>query len=272
MVDPKVDVMGTDPVKARLKVTWGSLKKTTEEKWDKLTGEVDESKTEDKTAKTTAAAKTGELVDAATGIRVSGALGGPDVRLSAVKTESELANKALEGKVVKFLLYDIKLKSGETAVQPNGTVQLRFPLPQGYDPAKLVLYYIPEQGEAVLIRGSVKDGFFEANVDHFSLYALAESTQVQNQTQPETKALEASFGGSSSGGNVKFVSAAPKAPAASGTKESVLAEKTGSSNLAADGRKIPYTGDKTPVSALLILLFMSLLGAGSTWMKKRRKY
>lgn len=272
MVDPKVDVMGTDPVKARLKVTWGSLKKTTEEKWDKLTGEVDESKTEDKTAKTTAAAKTGELVDAATGIRVSGALGGPDVRLSAVKTESELANKALEGKVTKFLLYDIKLKSGETAVQPNGTVQLRFPLPQGYDPAKLVLYYIPEQGEAVLIRGSVKDGFFEANVDHFSLYALAESTQVQNQTQPETKALEASFGGSSSGGNVKFVSAAPKAPAASGTKESVLAEKTGSSNLAADGRKIPYTGDKTPVSALLILLFMSLLGAGSTWMKKRRKY
>lgn len=272
MVDPKVDVMGTDPVKARLKVTWGSLKKTTEEKWDKLTGEVDESKTEDKTAKTTAAAKTGELVDAATGIRVSGALGGPDVRLSAVKTESELANKALEGKVTKFLLYDIKLKSGETAVQPNGTVQLRFPLPQGYDPAKLVLYYIPEQGEAVLIRGSVKDGFFEANVDHFSLYALAESTQVQNQTQPETKALEASFGGSSSGGNVKFVSAAQKAPAASGTKESVLAEKTGSSNLAADGRKIPYTGDKTPVSALLILLFMSLLGAGSTWMKKRRKY
>lgn len=275
-VDPRVDVMGTDPVKARLKVSWGSMKKTTDEKWDKLTEEVDESKDDEKSGKSASGTKTGELVDAATGIRASGALGGPDVRLNVLRTESELANKALEGKVTQFQLYDIKLKSGNSTVQPGGSVLLRFPLPTGYAKEKLALYYIPEQGEAVLIGGSVKDGFFEANVDHFSLYALVESTQVQNS---ETKAQEvkASAAGTSSGGNVRFVAAntsgsSGKSATFVGNEKSEVKEGAAHSNKASDGRQIPYTGDKMPVSALFFMLAISLASAGSTWLKKRREH
>lgn len=61
-VDPHVDVMGDEPVNARLKVTWSSKTKISETKWDNLQGDVDDTDDDDdtttSTSKTTAAATT----------------------------------------------------------------------------------------------------------------------------------------------------------------------------------------------------------------------
>ncbi len=61
-VDPHVDVMGDEPVNARLKVTWSSKTKISETKWDNLQGDVDDTDDDDdtttSTSKTTATATT----------------------------------------------------------------------------------------------------------------------------------------------------------------------------------------------------------------------
>lgn len=61
-VDPHVDVMGDEPVNARLKVTWSSKTKISETKWDNLQGDVDDTDDDDdtttSTSKTTAATTT----------------------------------------------------------------------------------------------------------------------------------------------------------------------------------------------------------------------
>ena len=48
-VDPRVDVMGDDPVKARLKVDWDSLDEVDEDDWNDLEGDVDEDDDDDST-------------------------------------------------------------------------------------------------------------------------------------------------------------------------------------------------------------------------------
>ena len=52
-VDPHVDVMGDEPVKARLKITWSSKTKITESTWDKLSGDVSDDDDDDSTSSTT---------------------------------------------------------------------------------------------------------------------------------------------------------------------------------------------------------------------------
>ena len=51
-VDPHVDVMGDEPVKARLKITWSSKTKITESTWDKLSGDVSDDDDDDSSSST----------------------------------------------------------------------------------------------------------------------------------------------------------------------------------------------------------------------------
>lgn len=274
-VDPRVEVMGNDPVKARLRVDWKSLSKSKEEDWDKLSGEVDKSK--DSTS-TTAAAKASvtELINSETGIRIKGNTGGPAVTIEVSKktsgTEYERANAALGSTANQFVLYDIKLKSGSGYIQPKEAVILRIPVPLGYDTEKLILYRINDDGVKEEIRGAMNGSYYEASVDHFSLYALAESNLA-------VKAIKADSSNTAS--VPKNKKSTGKSDNSKGVNDlTSLAGKSSkeknhsTARQMAAGRVIPYTGDETPVEGLMgagILAVLICLSVSITGRNKEGK-
>gem|GEM_PF-6098369 len=273
-VDPRVEVMGNDPVKARLRVDWSSTTKSNEDDWEKLSGSVDKDSSD--TSSTSAKTSVAELISSETGIRIKGNAGGPAVTMEVSKktsgTEYDKANATLKETANQFVLYDIKLKSGTSYVQPKESVTLRIPVPTGYDTEKLILYRINEEGVKEEISGKMNGSYYEANVDHFSLYALAESELA-------IKAVKAVS--SNATGSLENIMTTGKSKASGGSnhlKSTVTAsskEKGNSvSGQIAARRVIPYTGDQTPVKELMgvaILAVFICLGTGMTGKKKEGK-
>ncbi len=87
----------------------------------------------------------------------------------------EVAEKAKN--IQKFVAYDITASSNNAAVQPNGTVNVTFAVPEGFDLSKTVIYYISDDGKLELVKSSVdtKTRTITAALTHFSTYAVAET-------------------------------------------------------------------------------------------------
>lgn len=85
-------------------------------------------------------------------------------------------NKALGKDVSQFVAYEIL-----ASTQPDGTVQVTFAIPEGFDPEKLALYYIPEDGQPQRLdaRVYVDAGVIVAQLSHFSTYVLAELQEAE---------------------------------------------------------------------------------------------
>ncbi|MDO4268105.1 MAG: NEAT domain-containing protein, partial [Eubacteriales bacterium] len=307
-VDPRVDVMGDDPVKARLKVDWKSLDEVDEDDWDDLEGDTDDDDDDDSSSSSSSGTgSTTELVSAETGIRAKGKLNGPGYVLEASRltngSQYELAaNQLAEADVNRYVVYDIKLRSGSSYLQPSGSLTVSIPIPSGYDTDKLILYRINDDGTRNEITGRVNGSYYEASVDHFSLYCLAESNKVTaaaaKTTSAETSAKTSGSGsstktaaaassGSSTGSSVsKTSSASSKTMGTAGTVKKTSAsailaesaEKSAGSNKAAAAvslnRDIPYTGDRMPVAELSVigaLAALAFLGILLEERKERRK-
>jgi hypothetical protein len=60
-------------------------------------------------------------------------------------------------------------------------VQVTFAIPEGFDPEKLALYYIPEDGQPQRLdaRVYVDAGVIVAQLSHFSTYVLAELQEAE---------------------------------------------------------------------------------------------
>lgn len=269
-VDPQVEVMGTDPVKARLKVNWSGKKKISESKWEDLGGYSAESGSKEKAklGSTSSGSSSSELRNAETGISLRGATGGPENKLEAEKKESgeefERAKSALSDKASRFVLYDIRLKSGERELQPSGTVTLRLPIPADYDPSRLALYRINDDGTALQLPGSVSGSFYEVSLDHLSLYALAEKLPAPSDSAaPGERALSRAGNGGGSGTVQR---------SAASVLRSGAARSASSGGGAVNGRSIPYTGDRMPLRGILALgLFGLLLFIGGAADERRRR-
>lgn len=84
-----------------------------------------------------------------------------------------LASLSLDGVSTTFTLFDINALLGEAKVEPNGEVEVVFPIPEEYG-KNVGLYYIGEDGSLESIGGKISaDGStFTANIKHFSSYAL----------------------------------------------------------------------------------------------------
>ena len=74
----------------------------------------------------------------------------------------------------KFRLFEIHFELDGAEVQPNGIVTVYYPIPEGYDADKVVLYRINEDGTKTLIKGTVENGFYKVMTKSFSTYALVE--------------------------------------------------------------------------------------------------
>ena len=279
-VDPRVDVMGDDPVKARLKVDWDSLDEVDEDDWDDLEGDTDDDDDDD--SSTSSSSGTGSnttLTSAETGIRAAGKINGPGYVLEATRISSGsqydmTVNALSDADTNQFVLYDVKLRSGNTYVQPTSSVTLSIPIPAGYDSNKLVMYRINEDGTKGELTGRTNGSYFETSVDHFSLFALAESNQV--------KAAAASSAGSASSGSsgsTKSTTTGTTRSSSSGSKTGSSGSKTSNSRISAetsvkqivDGREIPYTGDTMPVKELAGIGMLAVLVCLSTVFPKKKR-
>ena len=74
----------------------------------------------------------------------------------------------------KFRLFEIHFELDGAEIQPNGIVTVYYPIPEGYDADKVVLYRINEDGTKTLVKGTVENGFYKVMTKSFSTYALVE--------------------------------------------------------------------------------------------------
>jgi heme-binding NEAT domain protein len=174
-VDPQVPVMGDEPVDARLRISWDTLTKVS-----------DDTTVSSNTTLTTGSAdavisKDQNLSDPESGIKVEAGENvlpdGTTLKVTPITSGADYdkASKALDGVLEKFFLYDITLigPDGEI-VQPTGKVKITVPLPEGYDASKILIFRVNPDGTKTLIEGTIEDGNAIFNVNHFSLYAIGE--------------------------------------------------------------------------------------------------
>ncbi len=91
----------------------------------------------------------------------------------------------------KFI-YDITMTVDSEAVQPNGTVTVRIPLPEGYDPTRSFVYHIDtETGKVEKMPATYENGYLVFETTHFSYYAVVEecnySFSIQNPSKTEIR-------------------------------------------------------------------------------------
>ncbi|MCD7827713.1 MAG: leucine-rich repeat domain-containing protein [Clostridiales bacterium] len=106
-----------------------------------------------------------------------------DVTVKADKVQDE--NKYLlitdhfrnNGKNARAEIYDISTYVYNQKVQPNGSVLVRIPIPQGYNREKICVVYITDNGEIQNVPCRCADGYVYFEASHFSMYAIVEATE-----------------------------------------------------------------------------------------------
>lgn len=151
-----------------LKLDWSTLKETTEDDPDFQPEEPVEQ------------SPAVNVTDPSTGIKVEADKGVFPEGVEQVVTQItsgadyDKAASVLSDVGKKFRLFEIHFELNGAEVQPNGIVTVYYPIPEGYDADKVVLYRINEDGTKTLIKGTVENGFYKVMTKSFSTYALVE--------------------------------------------------------------------------------------------------
>lgn len=102
-----------------------------------------------------------KLADEESGIKVSG----------NIDEAAALEVKLLSSDKSK-ITYDITLTKDGKAIQPDGTVTVKIPVPESLDGAKCRVYRVEENGKNTDMNAEFKDGFMVFKTAHFSKYIL----------------------------------------------------------------------------------------------------
>lgn len=151
-----------------LKLDWSTLKETTEDDPDFQPEEPVEQ------------SPAVNVTDPSTGIKVEADKGVFPEGVEQVVTQItsgadyDKAASVLSDVGKKFRLFEIHFELDGAEVQPNGIVTVYYPIPEGYDADKVVLYRINDDGTKTLVKGTVENGFYKVMTKSFSTYALVE--------------------------------------------------------------------------------------------------
>ena len=151
-----------------LKLDWSTLKETTEDDPDFQPEEPVEQ------------SPAVNVTDPTTGIKVEADKGVFPEGVEQVVTQItsgadyDRAASILSDVGKKFRLFEIHFELDGAEVQPNGIVTVYYPIPEGYDADKVVLYRINDDGTKTLVKGTVENGFYKVMTKSFSTYALVE--------------------------------------------------------------------------------------------------
>ena len=97
--------------------------------------------------------------------------------------------------VSQSFIYDFKMTVDGVETQPTGTVKVRIPLPEGFDPARTFVYHVDtETGKVVKMAATYKDGYLEFETDHFSYYAVVEEAKPCKLTINTPSTTTVSYG------------------------------------------------------------------------------
>ncbi len=127
-----------------------------------------------------------ESVDLTTNVQVNSS--SSEIPLDTVLGVEKLTEGTEYDRVVSILnvtdneTYDIKLRSGAkndyvTALD-NGSFEVRLPIPESLNGKTLAVYYVDKNDNAVKYNVTVEDNFAVFITDHFSVYTLAQETQI----------------------------------------------------------------------------------------------
>ena len=87
----------------------------------------------------------------------------------------------------KFI-YDITMTVDGEAIQPNGSVTIKIPLPSGYDPDRSFIYYVnTENGTVEKMPARYENGYLVFETTHFSYYAVVEEHNYTFSIQTPSK-------------------------------------------------------------------------------------
>lgn len=151
-----------------LKLDWSTLKETTEDDPDFQPEEPVEQ------------SPAVNVTDPTTGIKVEADKGVFPEGVEQVVTQItsgadyDRAASILSDVGKKFRLFEIHFELDGAEIQPNGIVTVYYPIPEGYDADKVVLYRINDDGTKTLVKGTVENGFYKVMTKSFSTYALVE--------------------------------------------------------------------------------------------------
>jgi len=116
--------------------------------------------------------------DASTGVEIKCNQGvfeaGTEVEVKKIDETSEQyqqANVVLQDVGGQFQAFDISAVLNGAKVQPNGTVEVTFELPEGFSNNSCVVF-VGDDGSIEIMSTVVKDGKITANLTHFSTYAV----------------------------------------------------------------------------------------------------
>lgn len=113
------------------------------------------------------------------------------------------AQQALASIGSKLAVYDISLTLDGVEIEPDGTVQVSLPIPDGFDASRVAVFRINDDGTRTQMDGHVENGAYVFETGHFSTYALVETDAAPSASSaadtgstanPETgEAQEAAF-------------------------------------------------------------------------------
>lgn len=103
----------------------------------------------------------------------------------------QIVEESIKEVSTKFVTYDITLKSEGVAIQPNGKVKIKIPIPNGYDKTKLLVYRISEDGTKTKYDIKIEENYVIIETDHFSTYVIAENnvTEKEETTNTQTERM-----------------------------------------------------------------------------------
>ena len=108
-----------------------------------------------------------ELTDTSSGVTVGG--GVPENAELSVVVKEQTSEKAV---------FDISLVKGGETVQPNGTVRVALPVPQGMNGADMRVYHIADNGAKTDMNAVYSNGFMIFDTDHFSVYSIEPTLNI----------------------------------------------------------------------------------------------
>lgn len=124
------------------------------------------------------------LTDIATGIQITAVRGVLPEGVQCIIEQLtsgvlyDSIKEQLKGISDKFLIFDISLWKDGISVQPEGKVEIKIPVPEGYDVSKIKLYHIHGDTKEE-VEFTVNDGYIIFFADSFSPYVIVEAASVQ---------------------------------------------------------------------------------------------
>ena len=88
----------------------------------------------------------------------------------------DVVERSLKDVATKYVAYDFT-----ASAQPDGTAQVSFAIPEGFDPEQLALIYIDADGnlEQLEIAVDTDQGIIIAQLSHFSVYAVVQLLRTE---------------------------------------------------------------------------------------------